>query len=273
MMITVKNLNFKYGEKSILENINFNIQKNKFYSILGPNGSGKTTLLKNINKSLEQIKNTIFIENEDLYFIKNKDLAKKISWVPQNTSIDFDFSVMDIVLMGRNPYISRFSSESHEDLTIVEESMKITNTWNLKDKNIRELSGGERQRVIIARALAQKTDILLLDEPTSNLDIHHQIELLDTIKFVNSNMTIVAVLHDLNLASQYSDYLILLKDGKIISIGTPEQVLTKHNIQLAYDIDVNIIKDPITLRPHIIPISKKLIENQNNLYKNNITYL
>jgi iron complex transport system ATP-binding protein len=193
---------------------------------------------------------------------KSKDFAKKLSSVPQNTNIDFDFSVMDIVLMGRTPYLKRFESEKENDIKIVKEAMEMTNTWDLKDKSINELSGGERQRVIIARALSQESEIMLLDEPISNLDIQHQIEILDTIKYLNRNVTIIAVLHDLNLAAQYSDSLILLKDGKVLSHGAVEEVLTEKNIRDAYNIDAYIMKNPVTGKPHIIPISKNFVKEE-----------
>ncbi|WP_051541889.1 ABC transporter ATP-binding protein [Clostridium lundense] len=265
--IIINNLNYNYGETHILNNINIKFKKNKFYSIIGPNGSGKTTLLKNILRTIPVESKSIYIDAKDLTCFKNKELAQKISSVPQNTNIDFQFTVFDIVLMGRTPYLKRFETEGNEDLQIVEESMKMTNTWHLKDKNINELSGGERQRVIIARALAQQCEIILLDEPISNLDIQHQIEILDTIKYLNRNVTIIAVLHDLNLAAQYSDSLILLNNGKVVSHGTVEEVLTEKNIRNAYNLDTYIIKNPVTGKPHIIPISKNYIRQE---LKNNV---
>lgn len=265
--IIINNLNYSYGENHILNNININFERNKFYSIIGPNGSGKTTLLKNILRTIPIESKSIYIDGKDLTCFKNKELAKKISSVPQNTNIDFQFSVFDIVLMGRTPYLKRFATEGDKDLKIVEEAMEMTNTWHLRDKNINELSGGERQRVIIARALAQQCEIILLDEPISNLDIQHQIEILDTIKYLNRNITIIAVLHDLNLAAQYSDSLILLNNGRIVSHGTVEEVLTEKNIRNAYNLDTYIIKNPVTGKPHIIPISKNYIRED---LKNNV---
>ncbi|MBC2397710.1 ABC transporter ATP-binding protein [Clostridium tetanomorphum] len=260
--IVINNLHCSYGDKKILKNININFEKNKFHSIIGPNGSGKTTLLKNIQKILPIENNCIYIDGKDLNSFKNKDLAKKIASVPQNTNIDFDFSAMDIVLMGRTPYLKRFEKEKDTDLIIVKEAMEMTNTWYLKDKNINELSGGERQRVIIARALAQESEIILLDEPISNLDMHHQIDILDTIKYLNRDITVIAVLHDLNLAAEYSDSLILLKNGNVLCKGTPKDVLTESNIRDAYNINTHIIKNPITGAPHIIPISKNCIRKK-----------
>lgn len=257
--IEIKNLNCSLGNEKILHNIDLKVEKNKFYSIIGPNGSGKTTLLKNISKTLEPLKNSVFIDSTDIKAFKNKDLARKISCVPQNTEINFDFSVMDIVLMGRTPYIKNFQSESKSDIEIAENAMNLTNTLHLKDKNINDLSGGERQLVIIARAIAQETDILLLDEPISNLDIHHQIKILDTIKTLNikKHITVITVLHDLNIAAQYSDYLMLIKKGELQSSGIAEDVLTQENIKKVYNMDTCIIKNPVTGKPLIIPIGKK----------------
>ena len=254
--ILLSELDWFYGDKQVLNSVSLNIEKGKFYSIIGPNGSGKTTLLKNISKGLNPAKNSVFIEGIDASSLKYKELAKRVSSVPQSTSINFDFSTFDVVLMGRNPYIGRFMSESEHDLEITKNAMISTNTWQLKDKNINEISGGERQRVIIARALAQETDIMLLDEPVSQLDIHHQIELMDTLVSLkrNRNKTIVAVLHDLNLAAQFSDFLILLKDGAIVSMGEAKDVLTCENIEKTYNLEVVIMKNPINGKPHIFPV-------------------
>lgn len=260
--INVEDLNYSYDDKKILNDINIKLEKNKFYSIIGPNGSGKTTLLKNIGKVLPIEKNCIYIDGKEIHSYKIKDLAKKMASVPQNTNIDFDFSVLDVVLMGRSPYLKRFENESDKDFKIAKDVMEMTNTWHLKDKTINALSGGERQRVIIARALAQQSEIILLDEPISNLDMQHQIEILDTVKYLNKEVTIVAVLHDLNLAAQYSDYLIMLKDGEIVSYGKPEEVLTEAHIKNTYNMDTYIFKNPVTGKPHIIPISKNYIREE-----------
>lgn len=265
--IVLNNLNFAYNEKHILKNINISFERNKFYSILGPNGSGKTTLLKNILKALPTTDKTIYIDAFDINNYKNKDLAKKMSSVPQNTNLEFDFTSFDVVLMGRSPHLKRFERETNKDYEIVREVMEITNTWHLKDKYINQLSGGERQKVIIARALAQESSIILLDEPISNLDIQNQIEIMDTLKFLNRDVTIISVLHDLNLAAQYSDYILLLKNGEIFSKGTPEKVLSVNNLKYVYDVNTYIIKNPVTGKPHIIPISKNFLYNNLNINK------
>lgn len=253
--IKIENLDFSFNEK-ILNNINLNIKKGKFYSILGPNGSGKTTLLRLISKILNKDEGKIFIEEKSIDKINLKELAKKLAVVPQNTDIEFEFTVKDIVLMGRAPHISRFSSESKEDIDICTEAMKITGTWQLRDKSINALSGGERQRVIVARSIAQNTEIILLDEPISHLDIRHQIDILNEIKSmnVNKNVTIVAVLHDINLAAAYSDELILMKNGTIYNQGTPENIIREDIIKEVYDLDVYITKNPLTDKPFIMPV-------------------
>lgn len=254
-VIKIENLDFSFNEK-ILNNINLNIKRGKFYSILGPNGSGKTTLLRLISKVLSMDEGKIFIDEKDLNRINTKELAKKLSVVPQNTNIEFDFPVKDIVLMGRAPYISRFSSETKEDKEICKEAMKITGTWELRDKSINALSGGERQRVIVARSIAQSTDIILLDEPISHLDIRHQVDILNEIKSMNKsrNVTIVAVLHDLNLAAAYSDELILMKNGTIYNQGTPENIIKEDIIKKVYDLNVCISRNPQTGKPFIMPV-------------------
>lgn len=255
--IVIDNLSWSYGTKKILSNVHLKIERNRFYSIIGPNGSGKTTLLKNISKTLEPRKSTVFVDKQDIASMKPREMARKMANVPQNTHIDFEFSAMDIVMMGRSPYFRRFQSESPKDVEIVKEAMLATSTWHLKDKNINEISGGERQRVIVARALAQQTDIILLDEPISQLDIHHQIELMDTVRKLvrESKVTVIAVLHDLNIAAQYSDSMILVHEGQVVLGGTPEQVLTEENIKRVYQLPVHIIKNPISGKPHVIPVS------------------
>ena len=257
--IEIENLSYSFGDQKVLENIDILIKKNKFYSIIGPNGSGKTTLLKNISKTLEPDINTLFINGIDVAKMKNKQLAKNVSVVPQNTQIDFEFPVIDVVLMGRTPYLGRFEIESQKDFEIAKKAMKTTNTWELRDKKVNQLSGGESQRVVIARAIAQQTGILLLDEPIASLDIHHQIELMDTLKALNEKegATIVAVMHDLNLAAQYSDFLFLLDKGKLIIAGKPEDVLTIENIKKVYNMEFCMIENPMTGKPYIIPNSNQ----------------
>lgn len=260
--IKIQNLKWKFGDRLILKDINLTIKKGYFYSIIGPNGSGKTTLLRNIAKSLEPKPKTVFVDNVDITRLSRRDMAKRLSVVPQNTNIEFEFTVMDIVLMGRSPYIGRFLAEGRKDLEIAERAMKSTNTWHLKDKPITQISGGERQRVIVARALAQDTDIMLLDEPVSQLDIHHQIELMETIQGLikDRKITVISVMHDLNLAAQYSDYIILMNEGKVVCQGMPGDVITEENIRRVYKLDSYIMDNPVTGKPFIMHVKKSDID-------------
>lgn len=245
MVLEIKDLNFKYSEDAVLKGINLEIAKGKFYSIIGPNGSGKTTFLKTLGKQLAVKEKTVFLLGSDIYPLKEGELAKKISLVPQNTYVAFDLAGEEIVMMGRTPYLKPFSREGQKDFRIVEECMQKTNTWHLRKKSIKSISGGERQRVILARALAQKGEIMLLDEPVSQLDIKHQLGVMETLKaLVKEGLTVICVLHDLNLASQYSDEIILIKDGALVNLGTPEQVLTEEMMENIYGVNCTILKDP-----------------------------
>jgi iron complex transport system ATP-binding protein len=253
--IIINNLCWAYGEKQILHDINLVLENNVFYSIIGPNGAGKTTLLKNMAALLMPPERTVHLRNCDIRKMSSKKVAREIAYVPQNTYMEFEFTVWDIVLMGRFPYINMFGTESDEDVNIARKAMTITNTWHLRDKSINRISGGERQRVVIARALAQNTGIMLLDEPVSQLDIQHQVQIMEGLKVLvtENKKTIVAVMHDLNLAARYSDRIILMHNGKIIASGIPEYVLTEQNIMSAYGLQVHIMKDPICGSPYIIP--------------------
>lgn len=252
--VKVKNLNFSYGKKIILKDISLSFTKGNFYSVIGPNGSGKSTFIKNISKILPSKDNSVFIDGKDISTIKNKKLAQIMAVIPQDIVIEYDFAVFDIVMMGRSPYKRRFEDFNIEDEKIVEKYMKATNTWYLKDKFITELSGGETQRVIAARALTQETDIILLDEPTSHLDIQYQIEFLKIFKNLRVDKVIIAVLHDLNLASIFSDEIILINKGEVVSKGTPGQVISKENIKDVYNLSVEVFQNPISKCPYIIPI-------------------
>lgn len=257
--IRTKGITFGYGQGNILEELTFAIDKGSFISIIGPNGSGKSTLLKNISAELTPEKGGVFLENQDIFKLKKKRLAQQMAVVPQNTGVDFAFSVMETVLMGRMPHQKRFQGESEKDLAIAKWAMELTNVWSLKDRLVNELSGGERQRVIVARALAQEPQVLLLDEPTSHLDIQHQLELLELVEHLNrtKGLTVIAVLHDLNLAAQYSGKIIMLNQGGIVAYGDPAQVLTVDNIRNIYQVEVAVSLNEITGRVNILPLGKK----------------
>lgn len=258
MSLKIDNLHFSYDDLEVLNGISSYFEDSTFYAIIGPNGCGKSTLLKCLYGFLHPKQGTIKINDKNLFKMNNRKRASQISYVAQSVETSFDFTVKDIVSMGRNPYIKRFSSLSENDIFHIYEAMKQTSVIDYKDKSINELSGGEKQRAFIARALAQDTKIILLDEPVSMLDINHQIEIMDTIKSLSSNhnRTVICVLHDLNLASIYADCVILMDNGTINSIGKPSKVLTKKNIKKVYKTEVNIIDNHDGLPKIIIPQSR-----------------
>jgi iron complex transport system ATP-binding protein len=264
-----KDITFRYGSENILEKLSFEIEKGSFVSILGPNGSGKSTLLKNISAELTPNTGMVFLESQDIFTIKRKTLAQNMAVVPQDTGVEFPFSVMETVLLGRMPHQKRFQGESERDLEIAKQAMELTNVWHLRDRAINELSGGERQRVIAARALTQEPKVILLDEPTSHLDLQHQLDLLELMEDLNrtKGLTVIAVLHDLNLAAQFSQKIILLSEGKIRAYGEPYEVLTTEMIREIYHVEVAVSTNEITGRLNIVPLSKirKKHENKENI--------
>ncbi len=256
-LIKINKLDWFYNEEKVLDNITLSFN-NGFYGIIGPNGSGKTTLIKNIARSLMPKEGTVFLNERDITGFSNREYAREISYVPQNTNLEFEFSVMDIVLMGRSPYLGRFQTESTHDMDIARNAMEITNTWHLRKKNIGMISGGERQRVIIARALAQQTNVMLLDEPVSQLDIQHQIEILEILKNLTKDkkISVILSLHDLNIAAQYCDEMILMDKGRIFKKGFPHEIILKENIRKVFGMEAHIMKNPLTGKPHLIPLKR-----------------
>jgi iron complex transport system ATP-binding protein len=201
----------------VLNNIDLDAKEGEIIGILGPNGSGKTTLLKCLNRSLSPKAGTVLIDDRDYQNMTRREIATRMGTVPQSANINFPFTALDIVLMGRTPDLKRFESESKRDLEIVQEAMELTNTEHLASRPMDQLSGGERQRVIIARALAQKPKILLLDEPTLHLDVNHQLDILELITGLarKEKLVVIIVTHDLALAARYCDKVILMQNGRI----------------------------------------------------------
>ncbi len=229
------------------------IENQEFAGIIGPNGSGKSTFIKNLSNLFQPDEGVIYLNSKKLNQLSASELARQMAVVPQQTVINFSFSVYDLVMMGRNPYQDRWGSIDDKDRKIVEEALTLTDTRQFRNKSIDQLSGGERQRVIIARALAQSPEILLLDEPTSSLDINYQGEIFDLLSFLNKerNLTIVVVSHDLNLSGQYCQRLILFNKGEVYACGSPEEVLTEDNINGVYNAEVIVKDNQFTGRPFI----------------------
>jgi iron complex transport system ATP-binding protein len=267
VVLTIDGIDCSYGSINVLKDVNFEVKNGEFLGVLGPNGSGKTTLLRSISRVLKPKKGSILIDEKDVYTMKTVDVAKQMAVVPQSTPVTFDFTALEVVLMGRNPHMPRFKMESKEDIDIAKNSMELTRTWEFADRPVTELSGGEMQRVIIARALTQEPQILLLDEPTTHLDISNQLEIMDLIKelCVTKQLLIVAVFHDFNLAARYCDSIILLKDGKIVAVGKSDLTLTSENVKEVFNVDTIVKKHPITGSLHVMPISRPVNQQQKTL--------
>lgn len=253
-MINIDNLSISLNDRQILRNINMTINRGDYFGLIGPNGSGKTTLLKTIVQLIPYDNGKIIIAGSDQSAYSHKEIARLISYVPQDTSIDFNFNVKDIVAMGRYAHGS-FWKRNEGDDTIIKDAMVATNTWRFADKSILNLSGGQRQLVFIAKALAQDTPIILLDEPISALDVYYQmhiLKLLDTLS--KQGKTIIIVLHDLNLAARFCRNILLLKEGKVEAQGDSEEVLTKTTLKDTYHIHAKIRKDELIQSLHVTPL-------------------
>ncbi len=257
-MIEVNSVSFRYHEAWVLQEVSFRVERGEFVGVIGPNGSGKTTLLKLLYRFLAPQRGEILIELAPMKKMDRRDIAKRIAVVAQETQVLFPFSVLETVLMGRSPYLGSLLFESEKDLEIARKAMEWTKILPFSGRSIDELSGGERKRVFIARALAQEPEVILLDEPTANLDIQHQIDFLDLILTLNRErgLTIVMATHDMNLASEFCDRLILLQEGRIYQTGTPEEVVTKENIESVYGCGVWVDRHPVSGMPRISLLRK-----------------
>jgi iron complex transport system ATP-binding protein len=256
MSLQIKDLSFSFGDKKVLKGVSFEVADGEFIGLMGPNGSGKTTLLRCMMDYLPAESETVLVDMKPIHTFTQRELARMFAVVPQSSTTDFTFTAYDIVMMGRIPHISsRFVGESKADAEVVRKAMETTDTLRFATRVFSELSGGERQRVIIARAIAQQPKALLLDEPTVYLDINGQFEIMDLIKKLNKEdgITVIAVLHDVNLAARYCDRIALLNDGVVESIGPPKEVLTPDTIQSVYGIEVVIRKDPFTQAVYVMP--------------------
>jgi len=238
-LISVRDLTFSYGDNGpVLRGVSLDIDKGDAVCILGPNGCGKTTLLRCISGALSVLRGHITLWGNDVCDLKSKQIAKRLALVPQEEMHGFDFTVEEVVSMGRYPHLGRFEFEGPSHRNAVREAMRYTGTWQMRGKPITRLSGGERQRAVIARALAQDPSVLLLDEPTKNLDLRHTYDIMDLIRdrIESRELTTLCVLHDINLASRYFDRVVLMKKGRIVTEGRPEEVITSGNIRRVFGV-------------------------------------
>lgn len=253
--LTAESLSLSYGDRTIIDTLDLEIPSGEVTSIVGANGCGKSTLLKSMARLLKPSSGTVLLDGSSVQSIPSKQLARTLGLLPQSPIAPDGIAVADLVGRGRHPHqgaLARWSPGDHE---VVEEALRATRTLDLANRPVDELSGGQRQRVWIAMALAQETDILLLDEPTTFLDVTHQVEVLDLVTDLNRDRgtTVVMVLHDLNLAARYSDSLIALLDGKIRAFGPPSEVLNPELVKDVYGMDSMIIPDPVSGSPLVLP--------------------
>jgi iron complex transport system ATP-binding protein len=253
MKLNISGLEFDYSSTPILHDVHMQLAPSEVLGIVGPNGAGKSTLLKCINRILKPTKGCILLDGQDMNEMNQMELARSIGYVPQASSTIFPATVLDTVLMGRRPHINWRSSE--RDVQKVLGILKLMNIEDFALRDVNELSGGQQQRVVIARALAQEPKIILLDEPTSNLDVRHQLEVMETLSGLVDRQGISAIMavHDLNLASRFSDRLLIMKKGTIINAGTPLEVLTPENICSVYGVESEIVYTKRGV-PLIVPI-------------------
>ena len=235
-----------YGRNVVVKDITFQVMPGEMVGLIGPNGSGKSTIIKAISRVISLYSGKILLDGKDVFKIPRRDLARLLGVVPQMPLLPSVFTAFEIVLMGRNPHLGLLQYEGARDLAITWQAMEKTATHTLAERRVGELSGGEIQRLVIARVLAQEPKSILLDEPTANLDISHQVEILDLIKnlCLENKLTVVAALHDLNLASQYCDRLLLINNGRVHAEGTPRQVINPRNIKEVYGADGCVYTHP-----------------------------
>jgi len=257
-LLEVRNLVCGYDGREVLRGISFGIERGEFLCVIGPNGSGKTTLVRAITKVVKPTGGAVIYAGRDVRTIPPIELAREVAVLPQVLDVAFGFTVEEFVSLGRFPHTGRFGRMTPRDMEVVARSMRIADVSHLRERRMTDMSGGERQRALLAQALAQEPRLLLLDEPTAHLDIAHQVEILDVIKRLNRDegLTVLMVQHDLNLAGEYAERLIMLSDGKVFREGTPEEVLTYEHIEQVYKTVVIVRESPVSGRPHVYLVPK-----------------
>ncbi len=256
--IQIKQVSFSYLDGLVLHNVDLSVGAGEMVGLIGPNGSGKTTLIKLVSGVLKPGQGEVRLDDSNLSLLKRKTVARSVAVVPQQFHIPFAFTVGEVVMLGRIPFIRAMAGETVVDKDAVSAALAVVGIGELVERRFDELSGGERQKVILAMALAQQPKLLLLDEPTAHLDIAHQIEILELVRSLNAEqgITVIAAMHDLNLASLYFDRLVVLKEGGVVAEGTPTEVLTEKMIRDVFSASVRVEQHPVTGAPHIVVLPK-----------------
>ena len=254
--ISLNNIRFSYGKNDVIKNVDLEISNREIVSLVGPNGAGKTTLLKLMGGLLTPSHGKVYVMGKQIGEISPRSRARIVSTVPQNPRVPQNLKLSEFVMLGRNAHLSLTQWESNEDIQIVKEALQVTDTLNVKDRHLGKISGGELQRGMLALALAQESPVMLLDEPTSNLDLSHQSKMMSLIANSHESRvrpTVIGI-HDLTLAARYSNRMILVSEGKVFAAGTPQEVLTPANIKEAYGAEVAIIPHPEGGSPVVLPV-------------------
>lgn len=262
MILKLENLGFSFGRNQILKDVSFRVPEGAIVSLVGPNGSGKTTLLRCIVGALHPGRGRILLDGQPLAKTESRGFASRIGYVPQIEGNGFPVTVFDAVLLGRKPYISW--NPSQRDLEVVSDTLMLLGLDEFALREMNELSGGEKQKVLIARAIANEPHLLVLDEPTSSLDLKHQVEILDLISGLSQHrhISVIMAMHDLNLATMYSDRLVMLKDGRVMGDAPPSELLTADIIRSLYGVDVSVSKEKGMLHVYLNHPSKSKAQNQ-----------
>lgn len=257
-ILETKNLSLAYDKDKIIDNLNLEIPEGEITIFIGGNGSGKSTLLNSMARLLKPVEGSVELKGEDINQLSTKEVAKKLAFLPQSSTIPEGITVRKLVEQGRYPYQKWYQTSSSEDQKIVEKVLKDTGLLELADRDLSSLSGGQRQRAWLAMVLAQDTEIILLDEPTTYLDLSHQVDLLDLLYELNQKdqRTIIMVLHDLNLACRYADHIVAVKDKGVFAQGKPEEVIDEEVIKEVFDLNCQIVSDPVFGTPLCIPTGK-----------------
>ncbi|QZY52170.1 ABC transporter ATP-binding protein [Leucobacter tenebrionis] len=261
--LTAERLSVAYGDRRVLDGLDLAFEPGSITAIVGPNGCGKSTLLRSCARLLKPLEGAVLLDGSAVHARSTRELARVLGLLPQNPIAPEGITVADLVGRGRHPHQHAMARWSARDYEVVAESLEATGTSELADRAVDELSGGQRQRVWIAMALAQETEVLLLDEPTTYLDVTHQLEVLDLVRDLGRERgtTVVMVLHDLNLAARYADVLVAMRDGGVRAVGPPAQVLDPPVVRDVFALDCQVIADPVSGTPLVIPIGRHHVDN------------
>ncbi len=265
-MLKVTGLDFYYGSQQVLRQVSLNAAEGEFVGIIGPNGSGKSTLLRVISGVAAPIAGSVRLQGEEVRRIPRNQLARRVAVVQQSGHIPDGFTAWEVALLGRTPYLGLLQAESEHDFAVVQRALVLCGAAEYAERRMGELSGGERQRVVIARALAQEPELLLLDEPTAHLDISHQVSILDLVYELSRSqgITVVAVFHDLNVAAQYCDRLVILAGGAVLAEGPPAEVITAEQVAHAYGAQVIVLPHPANELPVAMITARNRTTMENN---------